>query len=503
VIPPLVERTEVAFAPEEPADGRWRFMAGLGVTLAVGIASEPGVILVFALLVLGQLVAGRSRGRGLGLIGGGALCAAFLVFPFVPSLVAGDGRAVGSMVGTVDLARLGRLAIGPGPGTWLIAAFLPLAAIFALSLVGPGQRARAMRMAVVAAGGLALAWLSAAGWLPAALANAPVYVVVAAAAEAMVVSLGLASVLGVARESFGARQIGTAALAVVLAAGLSLQALSAMTGGWAWGGLDKIPAAWAVVDGSAQGGFNVLWLGGGPDPFPAPGGDPQGSVAAGQRSVTYAITGRGGASVLDTGRPLAGPGADALRAALAQIVAGRTLHGGALLAPFGVRYVVAATGALPAAALARLKDQVDMDPTTANGLVIYRDSASLPPAGALSLDPAAEKILATGDLSQIAQLPVVAADPLAAVRGGWDGSASAGQTVYIATEFSANWREGTQTAATKAFGWATAFPNVTGPVHVRDVDRSAFQGFLHTLQLWVLGALWLVALWVTRKPVIR
>jgi hypothetical protein len=276
-----------------------------------------------------------------------------------------------------------------------------------------------------------------------------------------------------------------------------------MTGGWAWGGLDKIPAAWAVVDGGAQGGFNVLWLGGGPDPFPAPGGDPQATIAGGQTSLTYAITGRGGASVLDTGRPLAGPGADALRAALEQIVDGRTSHGGALLAPFGIRYVVAATGALPSVALARLKEQVDMDPTTANGLIIYRDSASLPPAGALTLDPSDEKILTTGDLSQIAQLGAAAAVPLTAVRGGWDGSATGGQTVYIATEFSGSWRDGTQTAATRAFGWATAFPNVSGAVYVRNVGRSAFHRLLHALELWVLAALWLVALWVTRKPVIR
>jgi hypothetical protein len=220
-------------------------------------------------------------------------------------------------------------------------------------------------------------------------------------------------------------------------------------------------------------------------------------------SLTYAITGRGGASVLDTGRPLAGPGADALRAALEQIVDGRTSHGGALLAPFGIRYVVAATGALPAVALARLRDQVDMDTTTANGLVIYRDSASLPPAGALTLDAANEKILTSGDLSQIAQLRVAAADPLTAVRGGWTGSASAGQAVYVATEFSSGWRDGTQTAATRAFGWATAFPNVGGPVQVRDTYPSALRGLLHALKLWVLGALWLMALWVTRKPVVR
>jgi hypothetical protein len=44
---------------------------------------------------------------------------------------------------------------------------------------------------------------------------------------------------------------------------------------------------------------------------------------------------------------------------------------------------------------------------------------------------------------------------------------------------------------------------VSGAVYVRNVDRSAFHRLLHALELWVLAALWLVALWVTRKPVIR
>lgn len=497
LIPPLAERTEIAFGPDEPADGRWRFMAGLGVTLAVGVASEPGVLLAFAVLVGVQLIVGRSRGRGVTLTAGSLLAAAALVFPFVPSLMAGGGRGIGSLVGTIDLSRIGRLAMGPGPGTWLIAAFLPISAVLGFSLVGPGHRARAVRMAVAAAVALLLAWLSAAGWLPAALANAPVYIVLAAATEALLVSLGLASVLGVASESFGARQIGTAALTVMLAVGLSLQALSAMAGGWAWGGADKIPAAWAVVDSAAQSDFNVLWVGGGPDPFPAPGGDPQAQVAAGAASLRYAITGRDGTRAIDIGRPLAGPGADALHTSLAQILGGNTSHGGALLAPFGIRYIVAAPGSLPPAAIRRLQQQVDIDPATANGLVIYRNAVALPPAGAFVLDEANAKILASSEPASIAKLGALPATAFTAVRGGWDGSVSGDQAVYVATEFSRGWHAG-DVASERAFGWATAFPATSGTVEVRHSND-----LVRMLELWALGALWLMALWVTRKPVVR
>jgi GT2 family glycosyltransferase len=499
LIPALAERTEIAFGSEEPADGRWRFMAGLGVTLAVGVAAEPGVLLAFAVLVVVQVIAGGSRRRGMALVVGGTLAAAALVFPFVPSIIAGGGRAIGSLVGTVDLSRVGRLALGPGPGTWLIAGFLPISAALGFSLVRSGDRARALRMAVVAAASLLLAWLSAAGWLPSALANAPVYIVLAAAAEALLVSLGLASVLGMARESFGARQIGTAALAVVLAGGLSLQALSAMAAGWAWGGAAKIPAAWAVVDSGVQGDFNVLWVGAGTDPFPAPGGDPRAVAAAGDATIRYAITGRSGAPVIDIGRPLAGPGADALQASIEQILAGGTSHGGALLAPFAVRFVVAAPDSLPASTIARLGEQVDMDPATANGLVIYRNAVALPPAAALGLDDAGKKLLAGSDPSSIERLGPVPSTAFTAVPGGWDGAPSTKDVPFIATEFSDGWTTG-GAPPVRAFGWATAFPGsrASGTIEIRHTDD-----FVRLLELWVLGALWLVALWITRKPVVR
>jgi GT2 family glycosyltransferase len=497
LLPPLVERTEIAFGPDELNDGRWRFVAGLGVTLAVAVSFEPGALLAFAVVAIVQLIVGRSRGRGLWLMVGGTAVAAALMFPFLPTLAAGGGRTLGSLIGTVDLSRVGRLAIGPGPGTWLIAAFLPISAVLGLSLVGAGLRARALRAALVAAGALFLAWLSAAGWLPAAVSNAPVYVVLAAAAEALLISLGLTSVLGVARESFGARQIGTAALVVVLAFGLTLQALSAMAGGWAWGGADKIPAAWAVVDSGARGYFNVLWVGGASDPFPAPGGDPQASLSAGGASLSYAITARHGSSALDLGRPLAGPGADALHASLEQIMAGGTSHGGALLAPFAIRYIVASPGALPADAIGHLQQQVDLDPTLRNGLIIYRNAASLPPAGVLVADPMQTKIIAGGDLAATAHLGRIASVQLTPAIDGWNGSASKSDVPYLATEFSAGWHAGA-VPAQRAFGWATWLPGASGFLQIRHSRDLA-----HTAALWVLGALWLAALWITRRPVVR
>src|SRR5207302_3980840 len=45
VLPALVERLEVAFASIEPPDGRWRSIAGLAVTIVVGVAVALGPLL--------------------------------------------------------------------------------------------------------------------------------------------------------------------------------------------------------------------------------------------------------------------------------------------------------------------------------------------------------------------------------------------------------------------------------------------------------------------------
>jgi GT2 family glycosyltransferase len=500
VLPAAAERVEAAFGRQEPVDGRWRFVAGVGVTFAVLVAFLPGGALVLAVLVAVETIAGPARRRGLGWTGLAAIVAAVLLFPFVPSLVAGDGAALRSFVGTTDLSQLVRLVPGTGPGTWEIAAFLPLAALLSFALVGAELRPRAVRAALWAVSGLALAWLSAAGWLPGPLTNAPAYLALVAVAEAMLVAYGLASAFtGLGREAFGFRQIGTAALAVVIGAGLVLQAAAAMVGGWAVGGPDEIPAAWAVVEGSAKGDFRVLWIGG-PDghPFPAPGGDPADQVDAGAATLRFGVTARTGNSALDTGRPLVGPGTDRVSEALAEILSGTTQHGGALLAPFGVRFLVASSDGFPAAASERLAAQVDMNLVPAAGLVIYRNASSMPTAAVLDDQETTADIMADGSPEAVARLGRVRASPLHRVEGGWDGGEGSGP-VFLSTEFDDAWTlEGSGATPATAFGWATSFGTTDAPVEVRYGAQLPA-----TIQAWLLALVWAAALWVTRKPVAR
>ncbi|MGE5227153.1 MAG: glycosyltransferase family 2 protein [Planctomycetaceae bacterium] len=502
VLPPIVERVDVGFRADLPADGRWRFTAGLAVTLAVGIAFEPGVLLAFAVLLAVSLAFGAARLRGLGGAALAVLGAAVLLFPFVPTLLAGGGASLGALVGTTDPWRTLRLVMGDAPGSWPVAYFLPLAAILALSLARGEQRAPARRLTVVALAGLALAWSSAAGYLPAPLANAPVYAVLAGVAEAFVIASGLTSVAGrIERESFGLRQIGTALLTVVLTTGLVLQALAAMAGQWAVGGTDKVPAAWAVVDSASKGSFRVLWVGGVDGrSFPPPGGDPEHVVDAGTASITYAVTDRTGQVAIDTARPLAGPGATALELALQQVLSGGTVHAGALLAPFGIRYVVGDGASIPPQARAAFASQVDLDVVQATGLFILRNAIGLPPASVATIGPQARRIVASGDPATIQELQPLPTTPLPSVEGGWAGPTEGHDTALVSTEYDGAWRlEGTETSPARAFGWATSF-TVSGRPDVRIVYGSQLP---RTIELWVLLACWLVALWVTRKPVRR
>lgn len=502
VLPAVAERLEVACSRDDPGDGRWRFVAGLGVSLAVALAFFPGLALAVAILVGVHVVGGRHRVRGLGIAGLALLVALVLLFPFVPTMLAGGAAALGEGVGSTDPVAVLRLALGSGPGSTPAALFLPIAALLSFGLAGSEHRGRAVRAMVAALAGLVLAWLSAAGYLPRALSNAPSYAGLAAVAEAMLVGYGLASVLpGLGREAFGLRQVGTALLVGVLGAGLAIQAVASMIGGWAVGGSEAIPPAYAVVASAARDG-RVLWVGDDrPAPFRAPGGDPQGRLRTGSASLRWSLTTASGATALDIGRPLIGPGSDALRDALVDVFAGTTVHGGALLAPFGIRFVVATEGDLAATTTSMLDRQVDLDRIPAEGLVIYRDARTLPPAGAIPRDPAVERTIFAG-AGAAAQLRIRRTAPLRRVEGGWDEPAPVAggkRLILLSTEYDGAWDVTAGDAVpSRAFGWATAIAVNGGPAHVRYGAQLP-----RTIELWLLVGLWAAALWVTRKPVAR
>jgi hypothetical protein len=267
-----------------------------------------------------------------------------------------------------------------------------------------------------------------------------------------------------------------------------------LLGNWAVGA-DRLPPAWPVVAAADRDlPFRVLWLG--PDdgrPFPPPGGDPDGAVV-GETSVAYGVSGPAGRSVLATAVPAAGPPYERLERILSAVLSGRIRHGGALLAPMGIRFVVAGEGRLPAATAEALAGQLDLDLVQrAGGLAIYRNARVLPEAAAIPGQAPVDAARSASLLAILSFDPASAA-PLSATDGGWRGEVSESPfLVFVGDRFDPRWRAGEE-APFPAFGWALGFEGTTGRIEVTFSGRTQ-----RTLEIGALALLWLLALWFVRR----
>jgi hypothetical protein len=284
----------------------------------------------------------------------------------------------------------------------------------------------------------------------------------------------------------------------VLAVGIGAQALQVTLAEWEVRP-NGLPPAWPVVDAAAPGEFRILWVGStARDRFPAPGGDPIGIVGSSDAGLRFGLTDRRGSSALDIGRPASGPGYDYLRSVLGELLAGETAHAGMLLAPLGVRYVVADEGDLPASAAARFDVQADLDRVPAGGLTIFRNAAALPTAF-VATDPAWIPTADASSFPEIAARPIVDVQRIAPPgAGGTPDVASAGEVV-VADQFDAGWRienQGQRRTPQRAFGWAISSEVEPGSVSFIHTGQ-----WVRTAEMVLLGLLWLAALWITRKPV--
>jgi hypothetical protein len=212
------------------------------------------------------------------------------------------------------------------------------------------------------------------------------------------------------------------------------------------------------------------------------------------------VTGRVGDTVLELGLPAHGPGYAALEDVLLAILGGRVRHGGALLARFGIRYVVAGARDLPAETVARLSEQLDLDLIqTAGGLSIYEAPAPLPLAAAVG--PEAAGAAASSGIGP--SVEVARAEHAALSRasdGTWQGSVAfeGSGAVLFSTPFDGRWRltaDGQAGPGFRAYGWAQGF-GVTFPSDAVRIDYTG--GWLRAVEITALAVLWAAALWVTR-----
>jgi hypothetical protein len=501
----------IAFFGSNPPTRRVRWIVGAALGLGALAAFFPGTFLAAGIVVVVALIlpGGGGRVTGLaraGLAGGGAI---LLAWPAVVGVLGSAGRGLGDGVGTPSFADALRVALAPAPGDWVIAFFLPLSAAFGIAFAAGAVRRPAARSMLLALAGIYLAWTAGNGWLPAWLSNPVAYGALAAFGMASLVAMGMESVLsGLHRRSFGVAQFGSAFLVGIVAVGLVGQSFQAMRGSWQIGGGSRTSPAYAVVQPQDGGSYRVLWIGrrlGGS--FPAPGGVPTGSAAAGAASVRFAVTAPAGASAFDFGRSFGGSGYDGLSQVMSAILAGPTRQGGAMLAQFDIRYVVAGNDDLPPLAQVRLGEQLDLVASRAAGLTIFRDTVSVAPASAIA-DPSWRRAASTGDPTAAAPLRQPDATSLGGSDGAYTGGPFPGRTfppgasVLLTQQFDARWRlepvgRGPAIAPRPAFGWAVGFayrPTTAG-FTVRFTGQTA-----RTVEVVFLSILWLAALWITRRP---
>lgn len=500
-LPWFTVRIFEAFRDRVGRPGVW--MVGTGMALAVTASFFPALWLSVAVVLASCLLipeSWRSLPRGSGLVLAAVGIAAVLVFPFALSIIGAGGGAQVDAAGVADYGSILRLSPGASPGSWAPAFFVPIAATLALAV--SGNRRHALRAAVAAGASLLLAWLAAAGRLPGPLANPLAYLGVAA------LSLSLLAAHGVGTErrrmAFGFQHVVWGSLGALIAIGIVLQSAQALRGAWAVGE-DRVPPAWSVVSSADPGvPFRVLWLGKpGGEAFVPPGGVPDGVVVAGEASARYGVTGRTGRSALSLGLPPTGAGYEHLNRVVLAILRGSVRHGGALLAPMGVRYVVTDPRDLPAGARRRLGQQVDLDLIQrAGGMSVYRNARALPEAWALPGER--YQVAARSDqLTAPARANPAGAGSLDRLdAASWGGSMTLPEAgvVVVATEYDGRWRleseNGSETLPFRAFGWGLGFDAAAGSSRA----LVAFRGqTARTVQLAALGGVWLAALWFTRR----
>ena len=503
-VPWIGGRVIEAFSERRERPLPW--IVGTGAGIAVTVSFFPSAWIAVAMFLLAATTMpdrGGSRMGGLGLVMGAVVAAAILVFPFTATIVAAGGGAAVEAAGAPRMLALLRLSPGGAPGAGFPAAFLPLAAVLAFAMTE--ERRRAWRTAVTAGVCLLLAWLAAAGRLPAATSNPIAFLGTAAFLLSALVASALQTLTaGVHRAAFGARQLAVVALGATVVLGLTLQAVQALTGSWAIGE-DRVPPAWPVVSTANPGSpFRVLWVGrAGGAAFPAPGGLPDGE-ASGPPSIRYGVTGRDGRPLSEIGTAAHGPAFARLERLLTELVRGDVRHGGAVLATMGIRYVVSGEHDLPPKVVRALSAQVDLDLVQrAGGLRVFRSSVALPLAWTAAGGPARAAVRA-GPLAEVARLvsdpalqsKLTALSPRGA--GWWSGVATADPAGVgvVGTPFDERWEVAPPAETFPAFGWAVGFtpPSSGGPV----VARFAGQ-FGRGLELAGLAVLWAAALWITRR----
>ncbi len=465
--------------PEDEPASALRAAAGTALVLFAVAAVTPlgaGILVAsVALLSIAPLAAG-DRPAALRMVRGAGLSGLLAAVPTLPWLVsavrAGDGSSLtglwhgaGAVPSAAELVTgdLGPVAVGAfGWGVVVAAGYSLLAgrgwragwayASWTLAFVGWGAAVLLGRADLLAGAGAELVLV------PAVLAMALATAMGAAAFEHDVVG-----------SDFGATQILSGVAVVALLLSIAPVGVAAANGRWYQPEGDFRRVLRLVDEGE---GFRTVWLGD-PDLLPLAGWslDEVDGVSVGVSSgLDPTVTER---YHLD-----GGDGVDALQSAIDAALRGETTRLGRMLAPMGVRYLVAVDRAapepfaaretpLPDGAVGALREQLDLSEIDLNpGLVMFEVADTWPLRSDLQGTELPE---GSDDLAQLLHAPLDPPEPVLSAGAGprtrVSGRLDQGAEVAQSVEHDPAWSldvDGESVAPDRLLGWAQRYDATDG-----------------------------------------
>ncbi len=472
--PPALAQVVLAFREEQPREP-WRPALRFALLAAVAIAMSPAAVVPFALVVALAAAVAVLRGRGLAvrralLLAGGFALALLLLLPWSGRLLTGAAlRDLGRPLAAPELLDLLQLRPGGGglPGP-LVGPLYPALAVAALLFVPAGRRRQAFFLLTGFLGAAAVAALQAKR-IPPVVTDWPAAMLIpGAVAWAAAAGLALASIgQGLLRFNlrFSVRRLIAGAVAL-LGAGTGLLVVGHLARG-DWSPLEAVhsPALPATV---SRGHARVLWLAGRPD-----------------HGVDFAVTGPGGRTLLDGGRPPA-DAARALGSVVTDVVEARTHRAGSMLKLFGIGYVVVRQGPEADRLADLVARQQDLDAKPTEQAALFQGPEATATGWVVGGDAPPSEVQAMLTAEPPRPVPGAAGGPVDTTAPG-----TLVLTVPAAEPYRASVGS-TPLEPTTAFGWAQAFrlpPSATGDVEVWQAGQQRRFTLLVIEGLLVLAAL--------------
>jgi GT2 family glycosyltransferase len=320
------------------------------------------------------------------------------------------------------------------------------------------------------------AWLTAAAsWVAAILlaragmlagAGAELILVPAVLALAVSIAMGVfAFELDVVGSDFGVRQLLSGVAALALVVGLVPVAVAAADGRW-YAPEGDFRRLLRVVDDGED--FRTLWIGD-PDLLPLAG------WTLDRTDIAVGLSTGLDPTLTQRHRLDGGPGVEVLRESVGAALGGGTARLGRVLAPMGVRYVVAVDRSapqpfagreipLPDGALAALREQLDLSEIPLNpGLALFEVADPWPlrhRPGAGQWDLSADALT----LAELLQSPLPAPEPVLSPGAGpgtrFSGTITGDLPVGQSSNVDPGWEltvNGESSGATPVLGWAQGF----------------------------------------------